>query len=143
MIPRTTAMARRGERGDAALELVLLAPVLLLIVAFVVFCGRLSSVQVNAHAAAADGARAASIRADPATADVDARATVSATLAHDNISCSRLDVSVDTSDFRPGGSVTVDVTCTMDNSDLAVTGIPGSRTVHARAIAVIDQYLSR
>jgi len=139
------AGARRGpngERGDAALELVLLAPALILVLLFVVFCGRLSSVQADLHTAVADGSRAGSQRGIATAAEQDARDTVASTLAHDNISCSNLAVSVDTSDFRPGGSITVDATCTIDNSDLAVSGLPGSRTIHARSISVVDRYRS-
>lgn len=134
--------ASNRERGDAALELVLLAPVLILVLLFVVFCGRLSSVQADIHTAVADGSRAGSQRGSAAAAAQDARDTVASTLTHDGVSCSNLDVAVDTSDYRPGGSITVDATCTVNNSDLAVSGLPGSRSIHARSTSVIDTFRS-
>jgi hypothetical protein len=56
-------------------------------------------------------------------------------------------VSVDTSGFNnpPGtsASVTVAVACTVDLSDIGVTGLPGSRTLRDTATSPLDQARDR
>ena len=130
----------RDARGSAATELVLVTPLLLLLVLFVVFLGRLSSARQDVTSAARDAARAASLRADPATAAADAEIAAQASFADRGTSCRELTVNVDTSRFRPGGSVGVQVICTADLSDLALLHVPGHRTVSADAREVIDAF---
>ena len=48
-------------------------------------------------------------------------------------------VVVDLSDFRPGGIVTVDITCGTRNEDLTAAAAP-SRTFTGHGAAVIDTY---
>ena len=132
----------RDQRGSAALEVVLVTPLLLLLLMFIVGLGRLASSRGEVDGAARDAARAASIaRTPPAAADA-ARAVASATLADRSITCAQLDVAVDTSDFRPGGSVSVNIACAVRLNDLAGTGFGSSRVLHGEAIAVIDTYRS-
>ena len=59
--------------------------------------------------------------------------------AHD-ITCAGLAVNVDTSDFRPGGWVRVDLSCTISLSDLSGLWTPGTRTMQARGLAVVDSF---
>ena len=47
---------------------------------------------------------------------------------------------MDTADFRPGGHVRVSVACTADLSGLGLSGLPGSKTLHAEAAAPLEQY---
>jgi hypothetical protein len=47
---------------------------------------------------------------------------------------------VDTSDFRPGGSVRVTVSCTVNVADLPLGGLTANRKVSATAISPIDVY---
>ena len=132
----------RDQRGSAALELVLVTPLLLVLLMFIVGLGRLASSRGEVDGAARDAARAASIARTPAAAVEEARAAAAATLADRSITCGRLDVAVDTSDFRPGGSVSVTVACNVGLSDLTGTGFGSSRVLHGEAIAVIDTYRS-
>ena len=46
----------------------------------------------------------------------------------------------DTSEFEPGGSVAVSVTCQVSLADLDLLGLPGSTTRTATARAPIDLY---
>jgi hypothetical protein len=46
----------------------------------------------------------------------------------------------DPSGFRPGGEIVVDVSCQESLADLAIPGLPGTRTVGVRSVEVIDTY---
>ena len=59
-------MRRRDERGSAAFELTLLAPVLVVILLFGVGLGRMAHARQQVEAAAADSARAASLERNTA-----------------------------------------------------------------------------
>ncbi len=72
---RSSSRDRRSnprDRGSVSLELVLVTPLVLVLIVFVVFCGRLTRAEALVRAAAAAGARAASLRQSPGTARVDA-----------------------------------------------------------------------
>jgi hypothetical protein len=51
-------------------------------------------------------------------------------------------VTTDTSGFATPagqvGTVTVDVSCTVDLSDIAAPGLPGTKTLHDRAVSPVD-----
>lgn len=126
------------ERGSIATEVVLLAPVLMLMLAFVVMTGRLGEATGVVTDAAQQAARAASLRADPVEAAADAESTAAANLRSAGLSCVEFSVEVDTSRFVRGGDVSVTVSCTTSFGDLAFAGLPGSRTLSARAVEVID-----
>jgi Flp pilus assembly protein TadG len=128
------------ERGSAALEITLITPLLVLILLFVVGLGRLAQARGEVDGAARDAARAASIARNPSSAQTEARSAAAATLADRSITCANLNVSVDTSEFRPGGSVIVDLTCTVKLSDLVGVGFGSDRDLHGHAISVIDTY---
>lgn len=130
----------RDQKGSAATELVLVTPLLLLLVLFVVFLGRLNIARQDVSSAARDAARAASLRAAPAAAEADAKTAAAATFAELGTSCRQLNVNVDTSQLRPGGSVGVEVICTADLADLSLLSVPGTRTVSAEAREVVDVY---
>lgn len=128
------------ERGSITTEVVLLTPVLMLLLAFVVMTGRVGVASGAVTDAAHQAARAASLRASPAEAAADAETTAAANLSSAGVSCAELAVEVDTSRFARGGDVAVSLTCTADLGDLAFVGLPGSRTLSARAVEVIDVY---
>lgn len=128
------------QEGSVTTEVVLITPVLLLLLAFVVMAGRLGEVRGAVVHAAQQAARAASMRAAAPTAEADARATTSADLAKLGVACAELAVEVDTSRFRRGGDVAVTVICTVDLSDVAFAGLPGSRTFTAQAVEIIDVF---
>lgn len=129
-----------SERGSAPVELALLTPMMVLLLLFVVFVGRLVTSEQDVAAAARDGARAASLRGTSTAAVADARSTVAAALATRDLSCNDLDIEVDTTQLRPGGSVAVVVRCTLSLADVAGLGVPGSRLVTARSAEVVDRY---
>lgn len=128
----------RDQSGSVAVELVLLTPVVVVLILFVVFCGRTTRAQSLVRDAAAAGSRAASLRQQPAAARADAMAAVASSLAGHRSTCPSPVVAVDTSALRPGGQVAVRVTCTASLSDLALLGVPGSRTFTASSVEVVD-----
>ena len=133
---------RPGERGSTALELTLLAPVLLAVLMLVVGLGRMAHARQQVESIAADAARAASLARNPDASRDEAR--TAAELSRDNadLSCMPLDVQVNTGDYRPGGTIRVVVTCVADLSDVAVSGLPGHRTFTATAVAPLENFRS-
>jgi Flp pilus assembly protein TadG len=128
------------ERGSAPLEVVLLAIPVLAVMMLIVFVGRVVRVDGTldgvAHYAALRAAQARS--ADEALGA--ARDAVDADLAASTLPCEATDVGVDTAAFAAGGRVEVRVTCLVRLSDLGPLRLPGSRTVTARSVAVVDVY---
>jgi Flp pilus assembly protein TadG len=131
---------RAGERGSIAVEVAILAPAFVALLLLVVFAGRVSEAEAEVRRAASQAARAASLRQDGTAAVSAAEAAVTANLADSGFICGELDVAVDTTALRPGGTVAVTVRCTADMSDIALLGVPGSRTFMANAIEVVDTY---
>ncbi|WP_109472413.1 TadE/TadG family type IV pilus assembly protein [Ornithinimicrobium cavernae] len=147
-----TTHGRRGratgaERGSLSVEIVILAPVLLLFVLMVVFAGRWSIAQQGVQSAAAEAARAASIARSPGEASGSAREAALTSLTNQDLRCSTQTVVVDTAGFAgaPGtpGTVSATVTCVVDMRDLAVPGVPGTRTLTATMSSPLDTYRSR
>ena len=135
-----------GERGSAAVEMVLLVPVLVMIVMVVVFAGRVALARQTVQAAAADAARAASLARDAAQARADATAVATRTLTTQGLVCARSNVTVTSSGFNtPVGQpaqVLVTVTCDVRSSDLGLPG-PATTRVEATHTSPLDTYRGR
>ena len=130
----------RSERGSVSVEVAVIAPAFIFLMLLVVFAGKVSEADGNVERAAAEGARAASLRQDPGSAIADAEAAVAANLASAGVPCTDLTTNVDTSNFEPGGTVTVTVTCQASMADVTLLGVPGTRTFTATSVEVIDTY---
>lgn len=130
----------RGERGDSGpLEAVILVPVVLLMFALVVAYGRTTQADTKVEHAAAVGARAAANAQTAGGGQARAEVVVAESLANAGLACQGRSVSVG-GDYRPGGRVTVTVSCVAALSDLVGLGLPvGSRTLTATASEVIDR----
>jgi Flp pilus assembly protein TadG len=139
---RRRGRQQRDESGSVTAELVLLTPLLILFLLFVVALGRLSGARLDVDGAAAQAARAASIAQDPTAAQAEAQQTASAAFGADHIACAQLDVTTNTAQFVPGGSVAVTVTCVVGLSDLTGLRLPASESVTSTASSVIDEYRS-
>ena len=100
--------AAAADRGSAALELVILAPVLLALLGLVIAAGRTSVAQGSVDAAARDAARQASIALTPAAAQAAGQASARAALRQDGLDCATV-VAVNTSQsaIAPGQPATV------------------------------------
>lgn len=137
----------RDDRGSATLELVVLAPALLLLLSLLIFGARTRMAETSVDQAAGQAARAASLARTASAAARDAEAAAAAVLRREGLVCDRTEVQVDTAGFRvPAGRparVAVQVSCRVPFSDLALPGVPGTRTVEARAVSVLDTYRER
>lgn len=129
---------RRDERGSAAAELTLLTPLLILLLLFVVLCGRLADTKLRINDVAHQAARAATLTRTPSQATAAAQATADAALASAGITCQALSVTTDTQGLRPGSTVTVTVSCTVGLGDLTMLGVPGSRTFQSSFSSPVD-----
>lgn len=138
MKPRFTT--ERSEHGGATVELTLIAPLLLLLLLFVVALGRIALAREEVQGAARDAARQASMQRSPTAAASSAEATARQSLETGKVSCRQSDVVADTSSFRSGGWVAVDVTCHADLNSLSLLRIPSSKAIHARFVEPIDTY---
>lgn len=119
-----------------------MAPLLILMLLFVVACGRLAHAHLRIGDAAHSAARAASLARDPAAATRAATSAAHAALPI-GASCTQADIAVDTSAFTPGGSVTVTVTCTVSLADLTSLSLPGgASTQSASFTSPIDTWRS-
>jgi Flp pilus assembly protein TadG len=137
----------RDDTGSFTLELAVLAPALLLLVAFIVAAGRIEIAGSTIDGVARDAARAASLARTPAAAQTAAQTTATDTAASQNIDCTHLAVTVDTTGFAtPLGTpaaVVVHVSCTALLGDLAIPGLPGSKTLTASFTSPLDPYRAR
>jgi Flp pilus assembly protein TadG len=130
--------SRRDDRGMMALELAILAPVVIAMLLAVVALGRVTHGRALVDQAAAAAARAASLSGSPAQARLDAVRAATETLTGAGLSCEAAAVDVDTSGFRPGGQVTATVACTADLSALVLAGVPGTLSLRAVATSPIE-----
>lgn len=135
----------RADRGSVTLELVVLAPALVLTLLLAIAAGRIAQAHQAVEAAARDAARQASIARDPTTARTAALTSAQASLAREGLHC-RPDVIVNTSGFaQPIGqpaTVTAHVTCTVQLADIAAAGVPAT-TVTATFASPLDPYRGR
>ena len=140
-------MRRRDERGSAAIEAAIGVPAFALFVGLIIFGGRTASTHEALQSAAAEGARSASLARDAQTARTAAREAAIASITNQQIGCSGIDVTVDTTDFNkpPGqaGQVTVQLSCRLDLADLVVPGVPGTRVLSATMSSPIDTWRER
>jgi Flp pilus assembly protein TadG len=133
-------LTAHSQRGSTAITVVILTPMLLTLLSFVVFVGRLSATEGDVRAATHDAARAASLRPTAAAGAADADATARASLSDRTVSCHNLTITT-TTRFTGGlNAVHVELRCTMDIADLTGFAVPGHRTITAEATEVLDRY---
>lgn len=135
------------DTGSVTLELAVLAPALLMLIGLLVVAGRVVLAGGAVEQAAAASARQASISRTALQARTSAEDTARQTLAQQGLQCTTVNVSVDASGFAaPVGTpaqVRATVTCAVDLSDLAIPGLPGTRTVTKTAVSPLDTYRER
>jgi Flp pilus assembly protein TadG len=129
------------------LELVVWAPGLLVIIGLLIVAGRVNSANAAVEQAAYDAARTASSTRNGTAARDLAQSSAATTLTAQGLQCTATTVVLDLSGFgtRPGQSATVTatVTCPVRLSDLAIPGLPGTRTVSHTAVSSIDTFRER
>jgi uncharacterized protein (UPF0333 family) len=130
-----------SERGSMALELVALAPVIVLVIwLFGVYALRLAVANGDVEAAARDAARSASIARSAGAANQAAAASAATSLASSGRVCATTRVLANTADFRAGGTVTVTVSCAIRLDNLAPLGLRGVKDVQQSYTAPVDPF---
>jgi Flp pilus assembly protein TadG len=128
----------RDETGSLAVELALLAVPLVAILLLIAAFGRYSDARNQVAEAARDAARQASTYLAPAQATSQADQ-----LARSELTgvCKYASISADISQLHPGGQVTVTVSCPVPLADLSLLRLPGTKTITASSVAVVDAYV--
>ena len=139
-----TTPRHNDERGAIAAEMaVVMVTFFAGFLLLVVFAGRVAQAENDVRSAAHEAARAATVQATPDAADARAREVAAANLTTSGVACSEgTTVTVGLTDWRPGGWVTVTVTCAASLRDVASLGVPGTQTFTATAVEVIDTFRS-
>lgn len=139
--------AGRSDRGSEAVEAAVGVPAFLLFIALIIAGGRLAIAHQAVEAAASDAARSASISRTQGSAQGSALSSATASLANQKLQCASKTVNVDTSGFAsPVGTpatVTATVTCVVKLADVAVPGLPGTKTITATMSSPLDTYRER
>jgi Flp pilus assembly protein TadG len=133
----------RGDDGVATpVEMLGLLVFCLLSVAFLGYLGRLHATGLLVTTAAQSAARAASIEATPTAAQAAATAAVAQSLGGRCTSAPvvRMSWSAGPAGAWRGGSVTVEVSCTVPNRSLTTLWTPGARTLVMRDTQPVDRY---
>ena len=127
--------------GSLTVELVVLAPVVVLLGLLGLGLGRYELVRGQVLDAAHAGALAASVAPGAAQAGDASEAAAVRALGSDAHACPDPVVSTATGDYRQGGSVTVAVTCVVPVGDLTFL-VPGRLTMTASSSVPIDEFRS-
>lgn len=132
------------ERGSEAIEAAIGIPAFMLFVALIMAGGRLAIAHQAVESAAADAARSASIVRSQGEAYGAATSAAASSLSNQGLDCISRSVNVDTSGFivpvGTAGTVTVTVSCVVNLSDVAVPGLPGTRTISSTIVSPVDTY---
>jgi Flp pilus assembly protein TadG len=138
---------RRDERGSVAIEAAIGVPAFGLFIAMIILGGRVEIAKQSVEAAAYEAARAASIERTQSEAISSGRSAAASSLNDQGLQCATTNVTVNAAAFNaPLGTtaqVTATVTCKVDVSDLAIPGVPGTRTITATASSPVDAYRER
>ena len=139
-------MTRRNERGSAHLEVVLIAPIMILVLGWVLTWSRIAIAQDAVTSAAGAAARAAALERTPGKATQAGNAVAQATLTSRDLKCSSTTVTINTAGFHtPVGqksSVSATVTCVVALGDLSLPS-RGTKTITRTAAAPLDTYRGR
>lgn len=138
---------RRGERGAAALEFVVIVPALGLLIALMVGAARIWYAQTTVTQMAQASARAASLAVTADDARSRAQQVARAQASTAGLNCAGLQVDIDVDGFRvPVGqpaTVRVHVACSVPLADLVIPGWPSSWQLRADGSSALDRYRRR
>jgi len=128
------------EQGTMALELAVLAPILLILFMFLLACGRYFQTSSLLESAARDGARSASQARSLGEAQGRVDEAVNRTMSQAFKSCKETASGSITTEFAAGTPLSVEVTCTIDYRDLGLLGIGGDTKITKRFSSSVDPY---
>lgn len=139
----------RADRGSMSVELVVVAPGLVLLLLLVGAGGRIVEAQGHIDGAARDAARAASLGRSAGQADAFALQAAQADLGGSSW-CAQGSVTATVAGFPavgqailPGENVTVSVHCNVNTSPFTILGFNPTTAFTAQAVAPLDPYMCR
>ena len=138
-LSRITSRVRQAEAGDRGLstiEVVILAPVMILFILVLVAFGQLVDGRGALDGAARDAARAGSIQKDHGTAIAEAKRAAEANLA--DVCSGPVSVVQKSAGFEPDTLFTVEVSCEVRG--LAMIGLDLPTTLTASFSSPLDPY---
>ena len=135
---RTHAHARAHDRGSMSVEATLLAPILVVIVLFVVHLGRYGTTHLRLVTAADHAARAASL-VHPAMMATVGRGVALDNVSQNGIPCETFQASVHVGEDTDPATVRVDLTCVIDRRGLDMLA-PMPRRIAVSSTEVIDRW---
>lgn len=142
-------MSLARERGSLSVELVVIAPALVLLLLLVAAGGRVVEAQGHIDGAARDAARAASIARSAGEADLWALQAAQADLQPTSW-CAARSVSASVTGFPapgvpagPGQDVTVTVRCDVNMSPFSLLGFSVTKVFTSQAVAPLDEFVCR
>lgn len=128
--------------GGESLELLIIAPMVLIIFMIVVAVGRYQLGTGKIDQAAGAGARAASQQPTQDAAYAAALKAAESSLAAAGVTCQDIAVAVDTGGYRAttagAAQVQITLTCDVSWSDLTIPGWPGSKAITSQATSPLD-----
>jgi Flp pilus assembly protein TadG len=140
-------MVHGSDAGSAAIEAAVGTPAFMLFVLLIIFGGRVAIAHQAVQSAASEAARTASIARTQGEAQTAGESGASASLSSQGLHCVSRRVSVDASGFAlPVGTparIQATVDCTIDLSDVAAPGVPGSMTITESMTSPLDTYRER
>jgi Flp pilus assembly protein TadG len=136
-----------GDTGSMSLELVIVAPALLLLAIGIVTAGRVASAHQAVQLAASQAARATALAPNVGAAVTAGRNQAASSVTALGQPCSELgtDVAAGGLTRAPGTATTVTVTvnCHVLLSQLVVPGLPGTLRITEAATEPVDRWLAR
>ena len=129
------------DSGTSPASVIMLLVWLMMMAELVVMGGRVAAAHNNVTGAAREAARQASVlqyaSSVDGVADTVARANLDETLRH----CRTPAVDSSKTDFSAGGHITVEVTCTVELSDLSILTVPWpSMSISAEVTEIVETY---
>lgn len=136
-----------GERGSMSVELVLIAPALALVILLLVAGARVALAGNAVESAAVAAARDASLSRTTAGAQAGAQLAAQTSVAQSGLACADFSVVVDDSGLSVPlgevGTVSATLSCTLDLTDIALPGLPGTKTITTTASSPVDAFRER
>lgn len=137
----------RDERGSTSIELVILGPAFVLLLAMLIIGGRVAIAKQAIGNAASEAARSATLSRGEDAATTNAQRAADEYLAEQDLQCRGTPaVTVDLAAFRtdPGtpAEVAVTVSCQVDISGVEIPGL-GDVTLEGSATSPLDVYRER
>ncbi|MGW0891507.1 TadE/TadG family type IV pilus assembly protein [Saccharopolyspora sp. NPDC002578] len=135
------------DEGSASVELAVLTPIVLVVLAVVIAGGRIVGAHAALDTATTAAARAASLARTGTTAHAAATTTARDTLGQHGLHCTQQILDIDTAGFTAPvgqpGTVSVRTSCTVPLADLALPGLPGAVPLHSEFTSPLDPFRGR